>query len=215
MHASAWFAFPLPGPQQPARRSAAARPRPRPAPRAAARSGALLIEQHARRRATSSQRGGRPSGIVGSPAWAKFIVLLLTDALPGPPGSPRACARPQDPLRCRTIVTTTPGMISSARAWPGLRAINCSAECASRPSFTPHGLIKADASRQKGVEALELAPEVSNRAIDEYLAVLDDAAFHRRRDRGERRSSSRPPIRPRAGPAPMAGRRSSPIAPTT
>jgi transposase len=39
-------------------------------------------------------------------------------------------------------------------------------------------LIKADASRQKGIEGLRgLAPEMSSRAIDEYLAVLDDAAF--------------------------------------
>ena len=39
-------------------------------------------------------------------------------------------------------------------------------------------LIKADASRQKGVEGAKgLAPEVSGRAVDEYLAVLDDAAF--------------------------------------
>jgi transposase len=39
-------------------------------------------------------------------------------------------------------------------------------------------LIKADANRQKGVEGLKgLAPEMTSRAIDEYLAVLDDAAF--------------------------------------
>jgi transposase len=39
-------------------------------------------------------------------------------------------------------------------------------------------LIKADASRQKGVEgARGLAPEASGRAVDEDLAVLDDAAF--------------------------------------
>jgi transposase len=39
-------------------------------------------------------------------------------------------------------------------------------------------LIKADASRQKGVAgARGLPPEVSSRAVDEYLAVLDDAAF--------------------------------------
>jgi transposase len=39
-------------------------------------------------------------------------------------------------------------------------------------------LIKADASRQKGVEGAQgLAPEVSSRAVDEYLAVLDDVAF--------------------------------------
>jgi transposase len=39
-------------------------------------------------------------------------------------------------------------------------------------------LIKADANRQKGVEGAKgLAPEMTSRAIDEYLAVLDDAAF--------------------------------------
>ena len=39
-------------------------------------------------------------------------------------------------------------------------------------------LIKADASRQKGVEAAEWRPpETSRRAVEEYLAVLDDAAF--------------------------------------
>jgi hypothetical protein len=39
-------------------------------------------------------------------------------------------------------------------------------------------LIRADASRQKGVGGAQgLASEVSSRAIDEYLAVLDDAAL--------------------------------------
>jgi transposase len=39
-------------------------------------------------------------------------------------------------------------------------------------------LIKADASRQKGIDgSAGLSPEASSRAIDEYLAVLDDAAF--------------------------------------
>jgi transposase len=39
-------------------------------------------------------------------------------------------------------------------------------------------LIKADANRQRGVEGSQgLPPEISSRAIDEYLAVLDDAAF--------------------------------------
>lgn len=39
-------------------------------------------------------------------------------------------------------------------------------------------LIKADASRQKGVEGSKgLPPEMASRAIAEYLAVLDDAAF--------------------------------------
>jgi transposase len=39
-------------------------------------------------------------------------------------------------------------------------------------------LIKADANRQKGVEGSKgLSPETASRAVDEYLAVLDDAAF--------------------------------------
>ena len=39
-------------------------------------------------------------------------------------------------------------------------------------------LIKADANRQKGIEGdKRLPPEAASRAIDEYLAVLDDAAF--------------------------------------
>jgi transposase len=39
-------------------------------------------------------------------------------------------------------------------------------------------LIKADANRQKGIEGdKELPPEATSRAINEYLAVLNDAAF--------------------------------------
>src|SRR5262245_31920656 len=39
-------------------------------------------------------------------------------------------------------------------------------------------LIKADASRQKGVDgSIGLPPEVTSRAVEEYLTVLDDAAF--------------------------------------
>ena len=39
-------------------------------------------------------------------------------------------------------------------------------------------LIKADANRQKGIEGEKaLPPEVAGRAVEEYLAVLDDAAF--------------------------------------
>ena len=39
-------------------------------------------------------------------------------------------------------------------------------------------LIKADANRQHGVDGSQgLPPEISSRAVDEYLAVLDDAAF--------------------------------------
>src|ERR1022692_4687308 len=39
-------------------------------------------------------------------------------------------------------------------------------------------LIKADANRQKGIEGEKgLPPEAAGRAVKEYLAVLDDAAF--------------------------------------
>jgi transposase len=39
-------------------------------------------------------------------------------------------------------------------------------------------LIKADANRQNGIEGEKgLPPEAAGRAVDEYLAVLDDAAF--------------------------------------
>jgi transposase len=39
-------------------------------------------------------------------------------------------------------------------------------------------LIKADANRQKGIEGEQwLAPQATGRAVREYLAVLDDAAF--------------------------------------
>jgi hypothetical protein len=39
-------------------------------------------------------------------------------------------------------------------------------------------LIKADANRQKGIEGEKgLPPQAAGRAVDEYLAVLDDAAF--------------------------------------
>src|SRR5688500_1261295 len=39
-------------------------------------------------------------------------------------------------------------------------------------------LIKADASRQKGIPGAEgLPPEAASRAVQEYLGVLDDAAF--------------------------------------
>lgn len=46
-------------------------------------------------------------------------------------------------------------------------------------SFAVDGsLIRADASRQKGVEPADWsAPSESNRTVEEYLAVLDDAAF--------------------------------------
>ena len=38
-------------------------------------------------------------------------------------------------------------------------------------------IIKSDASRHHGVESAGLPPEATSRAVQEYLAVLDDAAF--------------------------------------
>ena len=39
-------------------------------------------------------------------------------------------------------------------------------------------LIKADANRQKGIEGdKDLPPDAGGRAVEEYLAVLDDATF--------------------------------------
>jgi hypothetical protein len=69
-------------------------------------------------------------------------------------------------------------------------------------------LIKADANRQKGVEGDKgLPPESTSRAIGEYLAVLDDAAFGQRPR--SRPSSSRRPTRRRPGLALMATRTTS------
>src|SRR5437762_2056595 len=46
-----------------------------------------------------------------------------------------------------------------------------------RPSIDA-SLIKADANRQKGIEGEKgLPPEATGRAVEEYMAVLDDAAF--------------------------------------
>ena len=75
-------------------------------------------------------------------------------------------------------------------------------------------LIQADASRRKGVEGAQgLAPEVSSRAVDEYLAVLDDAAFGAATEVTPKFISPADPAARWTG-AP-AGRPSSPIAPTT
>ena len=39
-------------------------------------------------------------------------------------------------------------------------------------------LIRADANRQKGIEGEKgLSPDIAGRAVEEYLSVLDDAAF--------------------------------------
>ena len=75
-------------------------------------------------------------------------------------------------------------------------------------------LIKADASRQKGVEGAKgLAPEVSGRAVDEYLAVLDDAAFGAATDVTPKFISPADPAARWTGAT--EGRRSSPMPPTT
>jgi transposase len=77
-------------------------------------------------------------------------------------------------------------------------------------------LIKADASRQKGVAGAKgLAPEVSGRAVDEYLAVLDDAAFGAATEVVPKFISPADPAARWTGAPPMAGRPSSPMPPTT
>ena len=56
---------------------------------------------------------------------------------------------------------------ASERAWVGGEGFAVDAS-----------LIKADANRQKGIEGEKgLPPEATGRAVQEYLAVLDDAAF--------------------------------------
>ena len=75
-------------------------------------------------------------------------------------------------------------------------------------------LIRADANRQKGIEGEKgLPPEATGRAIEEYLSVLDDAAFGAATE--VRPSSSRRPIQRRAGPERTAGKRSSATRPIT
>jgi transposase len=75
-------------------------------------------------------------------------------------------------------------------------------------------LIKADASRQKGIDGSHaLPPEAMSRAVQEYLAVLDDVAFGAATDVTQ--SSSRRPIRRHAGPEHTVAKPSSPIRPTT
>lgn len=74
-------------------------------------------------------------------------------------------------------------------------------------------LIKADANRQRGVPGDEgLPPDIINHAVREYLEVLDEAALAQRRP--SRPNICRRLIQRPAGPAPMAGRPSSPTAPT-
>jgi hypothetical protein len=74
-------------------------------------------------------------------------------------------------------------------------------------------LIRAEANRQKGMEGEKGLPaEATGRAVEEYLAVLDDAAFGAATEVTP--SSSHRLIRRRAGPAPMAGKPSLAIRPT-
>ena len=73
-------------------------------------------------------------------------------------------------------------------------------------------LIKADANRQNGVGEKGLPPEVTGRAVDEYLAVLNDTAFGAATEVVPKFVSPADPARD--GPEPMADRHSSPIRPT-
>ena len=75
-------------------------------------------------------------------------------------------------------------------------------------------LIRAEANRQRFVSGHEgLPPDLSSRAIDEYLATLDDAAFGAATQVVPSRISR--PILLRATPLHMVGKRSSPTPPTT
>jgi len=75
-------------------------------------------------------------------------------------------------------------------------------------------LIRAEANRQRFHSGEEGLPaDLTSRAIDEYLAVLDDAAFGAATKVVP--SVCRTPIRPRGTPRHMAGRHSSAMLPTT
>ena len=73
-------------------------------------------------------------------------------------------------------------------------------------------LIVADANKQRSIPGSEWPkacdPKTANRAVKEYLATLDDAAFGTRARL--RRSLSRHPTRPPNGPEQCEGRRFSP-----
>ena len=75
-------------------------------------------------------------------------------------------------------------------------------------------LIRAEASRQHFHPGEEGLPRnLASRAIDEYVAVLDDAASAPRRPSCPR--ACRRPTRPHATPRRMAAKRSSATPPTT
>ena len=73
-------------------------------------------------------------------------------------------------------------------------------------------LIVADANKQRSMPGEDWPrdrdPEGAGRAVKEYLATLDDAAFGAASEVTP--SSSRPPIQPRNGPGRCEDRRSSP-----
>jgi hypothetical protein len=75
-------------------------------------------------------------------------------------------------------------------------------------------LIRADASRRRTAVdgAAGLPPEAAGRAVDEYLAVLDDAAFGAATPVTPKYTRSR--IRLHAGRRPRPAPRASPTAPT-
>jgi IS5 family transposase len=74
-------------------------------------------------------------------------------------------------------------------------------------------LIRAEANRQRFHTGEEgLPPDQSSRAVEEYLAVLDDAAFGQQH--GWCRRASPHSIRLRALPRPTVGRRSTATQPT-
>jgi len=75
-------------------------------------------------------------------------------------------------------------------------------------------LIQADAGDRTRVEGTAgLPPDAAGRAVEEYLAVLDDAAFGAATEVSPKFIA--PPIRRRGGPRRTAGPRSLPIRPTT
>src|SRR5215475_14066877 len=88
--------------------------------------------------------------------------------------------------RCRiTRHFARTGMAASGRAIFSVASSRVCCVAASRSGWwvvkgfaVDASLIKADANRQKGIEGGKgLPPNAVGRAIDEYMAVLDDAAF--------------------------------------
>jgi hypothetical protein len=75
-------------------------------------------------------------------------------------------------------------------------------------------LIQADASDRNRVEGTAgLPPDTAGRAVEEYLVVLDDAAFGAASEVTPKFIAPSDPAT--AGPRPTGARRSLPIRPTT